>query len=70
MTRFETGKEYKTRSVCDYDIIFTAKIISRTGKSVLVSFDHEMPVRKKIKVFDDQETISMGNYSMAPIFRA
>ena len=35
MKKFEIGKEYFDRSACNYDCIFTIKIIKRTEKAVL-----------------------------------
>ncbi len=38
MAQFEVGKEYKTRSIGDYDCIFTILITGRTAKTVSYFF--------------------------------
>jgi len=72
MIKFETGKSYSCRSVCDHDCVWTFKIARRTLKSIWVkdAFTGKI-VRKKVAVWDDSETVfPLGTYSMAPILRA
>jgi len=70
MRKFEVGKEYSARSLCDYDCIFSFTILKRTAKSVWIKV-HGRIRRKKIEIYDDGEVFSpLGKYSMSPIVRA
>ena len=70
MKKFETGKTYSTRSICDHNCIFSFKILRRTAKSVWVKVDGEK-VRRAIEVYDEKETFyPFGKYSMAAIISA
>lgn len=69
MNTFEIGKEYSTRSICDYDCIFTIKITGRTAKTVTYEYMGETR-RSKIRVDEFGEFIRPDRYSMAPIFHA
>lgn len=69
--KFEIGKTYITRSVCDYDCIFYFTVISRTEKFVTGQDQYGEVMRRKVKV--DEKGIEWfldGNYSMAPCFVA
>lgn len=72
--KFEVGKKYSCRSVCDYDSIFTFEVISRTKKTVVLrgDFCSQTKIQKKgIKIRDGVETIApLGVYSMSPVLRA
>jgi hypothetical protein len=70
IAKFETGKTYSTRSICDSECIFSYEIIRRTAKSVWIKTMTGIE-RKKIDVYDNSEMIfPEGKYSMAPILRA
>ena len=69
MKKFEIGKEYFDRSACNYDCIFTIKIIKRTEKTV--TFERNGKTRRAKLFFDERgEYIIPERYSMAPVFRA
>ena len=70
MKTFKSGTEIKTRSICDHNCIFTAKVIKRTAKTVtIITMGEER--RCKIHVEDNEEFIfPHGRYSMAPVMRA
>ena len=69
MKKFEIGKEYFDRSACNYDCIFTIKIIKRTEKTV--TFERHGKTRRAKLFCDDRgEYIIPDRYSMAPVFRA
>lgn len=69
MMKFEIGKTYTTRNVCDYDCVFTIEVIKRTDKTI--TYKEEDTVRRaKIRFNNDCEYIRIGNYSMAPNFSA
>ncbi|MGX9755756.1 hypothetical protein ACWYRQ_05750 [Clostridioides difficile] len=69
MIKFEVGKTYATRSICDHDCIYTIEVIKRTDKTVTYKEDDTVR-RAKIRFSDDYEYIRVGNYSMAPNFSA
>ncbi len=69
MIKFEIGKTYATRSVCDHDCVFTIEVIKRTDKTITYKEDDTVR-RAKIRFSDDYEYIRAGNYSMAPNFSA
>lgn len=77
--KFEVGVVYETRSVCDHNCIFKAKVVSRTDKTVTVMLDNDIKYpryskgekRFKIKqLLGRSESFAIGSYSMAPIFSA
>ena len=65
----EAGQTITARSICDYNCIFSAKVISRKGNFVTLSMDGE-EIRKKVKTnYNGEEYVmALGNYSMAPSF--
>lgn len=74
MTKFEVGKRYFTRSICDHECIFSIKVLERSDKTIKVinegSVDKK-PCRLKLHDFDDCECVfPYGKYSMCPIIRA
>ena len=70
MKTFKTGQTYETRSICDYDCIFSFEILRRTKKCVWVDVDGET-VRRGIEIWQDAETFSpFGKYSMSAIISA
>jgi hypothetical protein len=65
--KFETGKTYQARSVCDYNCIIRATIVSRTAKMIQTADG------KKFRVTEYQGVEQFkpwGSYSMAPIISA
>ena len=69
MNKFEIGKEYFTRSICDSECVFSIKITGRTAKTVSYEYMGESR-RSKIRFDDSGEYIQPDRYSMAPTFRA
>jgi hypothetical protein len=67
MARFETGKTYVTRSICDADMIVRVTVAKRTDKTIVtVTGD-----RLRVKVWNGVEQVKpWGSYSMAPIISA
>ena len=65
MKKFEIGKEYFTRSICDSECIFSIKITGRTAKTVSYEYMGESR-RSKIRFDDSGEYIQPDRYSMAP----
>lgn len=73
--RFETGKTYTMRSVCDYDCIWTYTVIKRTACTVTLKDEHgdikTCRISKLgIEIFGEESCNPLGNYSMAPTLRA
>ena len=68
--KFYRGQIVSTRSIGDHDIVYSAKIISRTPS--MVTFDAGDGVKKaKIHRREDYEYFyPFGRYSMAPTFRS
>lgn len=69
MKKFEAGKTYYSRSICDHECIFTIEVVKRTEKTVTYIYNGKQR-RSTIKVDDNGEYIKPDNYSMAPVFRA
>jgi len=68
--QFEVGATYATRSICDYDTIFSFKIWSRSARTVIVDVRGNQ-VRRGIFVWDGVEQFKpFGTYSMCPIVGA
>lgn len=65
--KFETGKTYKTRSVCDSDCVIEITIAKRTAKTIITTEGK----RLRVAVWEGVESVKpWGSYSMAPIVRA
>ncbi|MCL1789832.1 MAG: hypothetical protein FWG40_00485 [Peptococcaceae bacterium] len=69
MTKFEPGKRYQTRSICDHNCIYTILVLDRTDKTIVFSDDGRIR-RSKIRVDKDGEYLIPDRYSMAPVYRA
>ena len=70
MRTFKQGKTYTTRSICDYNCIWSFKIHKRTAKSVWVDVRGKR-VRRSVSIFDNTEYFKpFGNYSMACMVKA
>ena len=65
----KAGQTLTARSICDYDCIFSVKVIQRKGSFVTVEAQGNVS-RKKVMSDDRGEYVyALGKYSMAPIFR-
>ena len=70
MSKFETGKTYTARSICDHDCIFSITVLARTAKTVTVKTMGETK-RCKIQDIDGVEGVyAQGRFSMSPLFKA
>ena len=65
--RFEIGKTYTTRSVCDHDCIIRETIASRTAKTVRTASGKTFRVTEYNGI---EQFNPWGSYSMAPILSA
>ena len=81
MKKFEIGKTYSMRSICDNDCIWTYKVIARTAQTITIqdiSTDfrtnkkpQKCKIIKKVSEYRDAESLfPLGNYSMAPTLSA
>ena len=69
--KFEVGKKYDCRSVCDGDCVFEFEIVKRTEKTVTVKDDSGKEKRCKIHTEEECEYIyPLGKYSMCPTLRS
>ena len=70
MKKFEIGKKYSMRSICDHECVWTYTAIVRTAQTTTMSDRKEVKkcrVIKKISEYRNAETIyPLGQYSMAP----
>jgi len=70
MKKFEVGRIYFARSLCDYNCIFSYKILRRTQKTATIKTMCGIK-RRKIYVWKDVETIHPeGKFSMCPVLKA
>lgn len=70
--RFQVGKTYFTRSLCDHECIFSFEIVSRTEKTVTIKWYGDYVTRRKIRIGSDgvERIDPHGRYSMSPILSA
>lgn len=69
--KFKVGETYSTRSVCNWDCVFTIKVIKRTAKFITFERHGEEISRKGVYVAGGVEQCAfLGNYSMAPVVSA
>lgn len=70
MAKFETGKTYTTRSICDSDHIISVTIAKRTEKTVTAKVMGKMKTFRVSYLLGAESFKPWGNYSMCPIIRA
>jgi len=71
--QFEVGKTYATRSLCDWDCIFSFTVISRTKHFVtLRSSGRDLRRKVRVSSFDPntERCDPFGVYSMSPVLSA
>lgn len=67
MAKFEAGKTYATRSVCDHDCIIRVVVAKRTAKTLTTAAGKTL----RISEYNGVEQVKpWGTYSMAPIVGA
>lgn len=73
--RFEVGKQYSCRSICNHDCVWTFTIVARTEKTVVLQ-DRNGKQRicrinqKRAERFGYESVLPLGNYSMCPVLSA
>lgn len=73
--QFEIGKSYSVHSVCNWDCVWTFKVISRTASTITLKDskgeNKTCRINKKLTVSSNVESVMpIGHYSFAPILRA
>ncbi len=67
----KAGQTLSARSICDHNCIFSCTVLSRTAKMATVKVDRK---EKRVKIHTDTDGVefifALGQFSMAPIFRA
>jgi hypothetical protein len=69
MTTIKSNTTLTSRSICDYNCIFTLEVIERKGNFATVKYMNNVK-RVKVRSTDEGEYIQPDNYSMAPRFKA
>lgn len=71
MTKFEIGKTYQTRSVCDYNCIIAITVAKRTASTITTTEGKTLWISKKLSGYNGAETVQpWGSYSMSPAIHA
>ena len=56
--QFVVNKKYSVRSLCDYDCIFSFKVVRRTKKSIWITEKgSDTPVRRSIFIYCHEECL-------------
>lgn len=74
MKKFEIGKTYSMRSICDHNCVWSYKVTARTAKTVTL---HDGDKIIKCRIISDlseyrgaESVYPLGKYSMCPILSA
>lgn len=75
MKKFEVGKTYSVRSICDHECIWSFTVLARTACTVTLQDDKskifKLRISKKTSEYLGAESVyPLGNYSMCPILSA
>ena len=75
MKKFEIGKTYTTRSICDTNCVISITVTSRSACMITTVDEHgevqRLRISKKISEYRGAETVyPWGQYSMAPMISA
>lgn len=74
ISKFEAGKTYFTRSICDSECIYKVKVLARTAKTIKADCDGTLKTLRISEYRGSLDVIEQvkpkGNYSMAPIVSA
>lgn len=74
MKKFEIGKSYSMRSICNHECVWTYTVIERTVKTVTITDGEKVQkcrISKRDSEYRDAETVlPLGRYSMCPMLSA
>ncbi len=65
------GQTLTARSACDYECIFSVRVVGRAGSFAII--ETRMSGTKRVKIHqsaDGEYIYALGRYSMAPVFHA
>ena len=73
--QFEVGKEYSMRSACNYECVWTYKVIARTKCTITLKDKRGKQITCRIiKNYTEMDKVEqvrpLGKYSMSPILSA
>jgi hypothetical protein len=69
-SKFVVGQTYSVASICDHNCIYRFTVLSRTDKTVVLSY-HGKPTRRRLRIVDGIEACDPhGRYSMSPVLSA
>lgn len=74
MKKFEVGKQYSMRSICDHECIWTYTVTARTAQTITITDGEKIQkcrISKKSSEYRNAETVyPLGQYSMCPSLTA
>ena len=75
MKKFEIGKEYSMRSICDHNCIWTYTVVARTAQTITLKDERNNTRKCRINKFltekyNVEAVYPLGKHSMCPILRA
>lgn len=75
MKKFEVGKEYSMRSICDHNCIWTYTVVARTAQTITLKDERNNTIKcrvnKQVSEWNNTETVyPLGRYSMCPSLHA
>lgn len=74
MKKFEVGKQYSMRSICNNDCVWTYTVTARTAQTITITDGKETKkcrISKKYSEYRGAETVlPLGQYSMCPMLSA
>lgn len=74
MKKFEVGKTYSCRSICNHECIYSYTVIARTEKMITVQSGSEVKrlriIRGLSEIRNAESVYPEGKYSMCPIISA
>ncbi len=75
MEKFEIGKTYECKSVCNHDCVWRYTVTARTASMITVMDNHgevkKLRINKSLSEYRNAESVySLGKYSMCPILSA
>lgn len=75
MKKFEIGKSYEMRSICDTNCKWIYTVTARTETTITLKDDHGETIKRKIikglsEMLGAEALKPLGNYSMAPTLTA
>lgn len=74
MNKFEIGKTYSMRSICDSDCVWTYTVTARTAQTITITDGEKVQkcrINKLYSEYRNAETVfPLGHYSMCPSLTA